>query len=507
MEGESMGDKSVSKGEEKYQLNLGVFFEPFKHSHYRKVFLLTCVAAFFTLIALSLAFPFGRFLFFSYFLPKAIASTMATFGIMIGFSLLLAASTVFVLHRFSRILQSRQLAFFMVAWGFLIVGYLLTFSNTSFSIFSYAEMNGVLFTLLSMLLLAPAIPLTSLLLLNVYVALRYASVGAAGIGGVAASLFSLGCPSCGAFLLSLVGVGAGLSVFPFEGLGMKLLSLFLLGFVAYRIDSAREVCIAGVTERSIATSYPASPMFESALIIASVFVGVLVVFNSAQLGAVSASLNTLASTIDSKKAAMFSSTGDIQSSIEGNQQLAVDLSKVDVSKVNSTAMALATVFPGLKSATTQEEVVSILLPSGTPAYSEALGGISFDDPVNSLEYLSRWYFSLKDEVKQNDPDAWQRYLQLAAAPRGISCEFCCGVGPQGIDEQGNLRCGCKHNPALQAIALGLIKYTDYSDAEVLREVMRWKTIFFPRSMVELGVKVAGKDVSQISELPGMVGGC
>lgn len=184
-----------------------------------------------------------------------------------------------------------------------------------------------------------------------------------------------------------------------------------------------------------------------------------------------------------------------------------NLSDVDVSKISSTAMALATVFPELKQAKNQQDVIKIVLPSGKPEYSEKLGKITFDDAVNSLNYLARWYFSLKKEIKKNSPEVWQRYLNLAAAPRGISCEMCCGVGPQGIDENGNLRCGCAHNPALQAIALGLMKYTNYSDAEILREVMKWKTMFYPKAMIGLAVQLAGKDISQIKNLPGMVGGC
>jgi len=183
------------------------------------------------------------------------------------------------------------------------------------------------------------------------------------------------------------------------------------------------------------------------------------------------------------------------------------VSGIDVSESSSTAMSLALVFPELKNAETEAEIAAILLPSGTPDYSAALGGISFDDPINSLDYLSQWYSRINEEVKKNDPLVWQRYLNLAAAPRGISCEYCCGVGPQGIDSQGNSRCGCQHNPALLAITLGLMKYTDYDDAQVLREVMRWKTLFFPQNMVSLGVEVAGKDVSQLAGLPGMVGGC
>ena len=155
----------------------------------------------------------------------------------------------------------------------------------------------------------------------------------------------------------------------------------------------------------------------------------------------------------------------------------------------------------------EEDAISIMIPTGTPEYSEALGGITFDDPVTSMEYLAKWYNTIKQEVQQNDPQTWQRYLNLAAAPRGISCEFCCGIGAQGITKDGNLRCGCKHNPAAQAIALGLMKNTDYSDAEILREVMKWKIMFFPKNMVGLAMDVAGTDPSQLKDLPGMVGGC
>lgn len=169
----------------------------------------------------------------------------------------------------------------------------------------------------------------------------------------------------------------------------------------------------------------------------------------------------------------------------------IDFSAVDVNSITSTAAAIASLFPELETATSVEDVMSIMLPEGTPEYSDALGGITFDDPVNSMEYLAKWYYSLSSEVKNNDPELWKRYINLAAAPRGISCEFCCGVGPQGITKDGKLRCGCKHNPAVQALTLGLMKYTDYTDAQILREVMRWKAMFFPKNMVGLASQLAG----------------
>ncbi|MDO8436208.1 MAG: hypothetical protein Q7S82_02370 [bacterium] len=44
---------------------------------------------------------------------------------------------------------------------------------------------------------------------------------------------SIGCPVCGAFLLSVFGLAGGLFIFPFQGLEIKAISLFLLGFAIF----------------------------------------------------------------------------------------------------------------------------------------------------------------------------------------------------------------------------------------------------------------------------------
>jgi hypothetical protein len=222
-------------------------------------------------------------------------------------------------------------------------------------------------------------------------------------------------------------------------------------------------------------------------------IGMLMVFNQVQISEISSSLGV-------------PTTGSsfVGFSVTGTN---LDISEVDISEVTSTAMAIATVFPELQNMNSEEEIMSFIIPTGTPEYSELLGGITFDDPVMSMEYLAKAYNNLNDDVKQNNPQVWERYLSLAAAPKGISCEFCCGIGPQGISSDGKSRCGCKHNPAILALTLGLMKDTDYSDAEILREVMKWKTMFFPKNMVGLAMEVAGTDPSELKDLPGMVGGC
>lgn len=232
-----------------------------------------------------------------------------------------------------------------------------------------------------------------------------------------------------------------------------------------------------------------SNRFVNFMLVVIALSGTLILFNQFQISSISSSLDTLA-------------WAAVKDTVWLNDK---SLSNVDVSEITSTAMAVAMLFP-VNQIQNGQDAIDIMIASGTPEYSEVLGGITFDDPVDSMEYLAKWYYVIKEEVKQ-DPETWQRYLNLAAAPRGISCEFCCGLGAQGITANGDLMCGCKHLPAIHAVVLGLIKYTDYSDAEVLREAMRWKAMFFPKDMVGLAMEVAGTDPSELKELPGMVGGC
>ena len=181
-----------------------------------------------------------------------------------------------------------------------------------------------------------------------------------------------------------------------------------------------------------------------------------------------------------------------------------DISKIDLTTIKSTAASVAVLFPVDKIKTTQD-AVDLMLASGTPEYGAALG-VTYDDPVSALNKLSiETYPQIKSELKQN-PELWNRYINLATKPVGISCEFCCGIGSVGISSNGELKCGCSHNPAIQALTMWMIKNTDYSDAEILREDLRWKSIWFPKNMIEIATKVSGGNVD-LNNLPGMVGGC
>jgi hypothetical protein len=57
---------------------------------------------------------------------------------------------------------------------------------------------------------------------------------------------STGCPVCGAFLASVLGIGGGLMAFPFQGLEIKVFSLGLLSFAIF--SSAKSISNAAVCE-------------------------------------------------------------------------------------------------------------------------------------------------------------------------------------------------------------------------------------------------------------------
>lgn len=238
------------------------------------------------------------------------------------------------------------------------------------------------------------------------------------------------------------------------------------------------------------------PFFVHKVVLLVAIAGVLF-FNQLQIGTATALLDfsvPLSSPIGSGSSSLLSFSG-------GD----VDLDDVDVTTIKSTAQGIAVLFP-VDEIKTTDDAIAVMIPSGVPEYGDAMGGVSFDDPLVALDKLYKAYSALKQQAKEND-EVWQRYLALAAAPRGISCEFCCGVGAQGVDSSGNLRCGCKHNPAVQSVTLWLMLNTDYSDAEILKEVYKWKSDWFPKNMVGLALDISGGDTSVLQDLPGMVGGC
>lgn len=172
--------------------------------------------------------------------------------------------------------------------------------------------------------------------------------------------------------------------------------------------------------------------------------------------------------------------------VAGTSSSKVLLSDTDLYKSKGTIQSIALLFP-VKEIKTDADAIKIMIPKGTPEYGEAMG-VSFDDS-KSLDKMAKAYGAVKAQI-QKDPEKWKRYLSLTSKPIGISCEFCCGVGPSGITSSGDLTCGCSHHIAVHTLTMWLMLNTDYTDAQITKEVLKWKTLWFPKNMVQLAKQAA-----------------
>lgn len=70
--------------------------------------------------------------------------------------------------------------------------------------------------------------------------------------GATAGAFAAGCPLCGAYLLTLLGVTSGLAAMPFGGLELWILAVSVMGFSLYRSLRALQRCAGVQAEGSCA---------------------------------------------------------------------------------------------------------------------------------------------------------------------------------------------------------------------------------------------------------------
>ncbi|MBI2671200.1 hypothetical protein HYX18_04470 [Candidatus Woesearchaeota archaeon] len=128
------------------------------------------------------------------------------------------------------------------------------------------------------------------------------------------------------------------------------------------------------------------------------------------------------------------------------------------------------------------EIINKLIPKGTPeVYGNELG-ISYDDPVKSLSKLAALDRVVQDSSLTSEEKS--RYINIGTK---ISCEFCCSA-PAVIDSQGRSLCGCSHAASFKGLAKYLVKnHPEMSDEQILWELTKWKSIYYPKNMVEKAV--------------------
>ena len=170
-----------------------------------------------------------------------------------------------------------------------------------------------------------------------------------------------------------------------------------------------------------------------------------------------------------------------------------------------------------------QDAINTIIPTGAAEpYGSALG-VSFDDPVAGLSVLANLHRQIATDSLSGEEK--QRYINIGTK---ISCEFCCSA-PAVVDSSGRDLCGCAHAQSFMGLSKYLIQNNpEMSDEDILWELTRWKSLYYPRNMVEKAAaalengleltpevlndrdllsKISSGNTADIGSLPQMVGGC
>lgn len=164
-----------------------------------------------------------------------------------------------------------------------------------------------------------------------------------------------------------------------------------------------------------------------------------------------------------------------------------------------------------------------VIPKGVPSiYGNELG-ISFDDvspnDQRKADATIRKLATLDTQINLQGANL-ERYIRIGTQ---ISCEYCCGADAI-IFPNGNAACGCAHSYAMRGLAKYLIEKhnNEYTDEQILEELGKWKTLFFPGIMTQKAAVLKQKGIElnyinlasnkyrgieQGASGGGMVGGC
>lgn len=164
-----------------------------------------------------------------------------------------------------------------------------------------------------------------------------------------------------------------------------------------------------------------------------------------------------------------------------------------------------------------------VIPTGEPRiYGKELG-VNYDDVGAQNPQLADSTIGkmavLDQQIQLQGADK-ERYIKVVSK---ISCEYCCGA-PSIITQTGDAACGCAHSFAMRGLAKYLITKhpTEFSDDEILEELGKWKTLFFPgqlsqkaKVLKDKGIALnyinlasnAYRGIEKGAAGSGMVGGC
>ncbi len=209
----------------------------------------------------------------------------------------------------------------------------------------------------------------------------------------------------------------------------------------------------------------------------------------------------------------------------GNSAKQVQLTALTTAKSNA---------PGTDNSNTQVSTnTPDVIPKGVPLIYGSELGVSYDDVSATNQQKSDATIkklALQDVNIKLSGAQLQRYINITGQ---ISCEYCCGAPSiifttdTGQYKAGDAACGCAHSYAMRGVAKYLITKhgSEFTDDQILEELGKWKTLFFPGPIAQKAsiLQQKGIDLNYInlasnkyrdiekdsssSSGTGMVGGC
>ncbi len=373
-----------------------------------------------------------------------------------------------------------------------VISYWLFYQTTSIPAFlesmqngdfgSYGYVYGIIYIISTLLIiLLSGISIAIAVFLYRHSMLGKGKTFGANAGGFIAAAFGMGCPVCGGFLLSAVGIAGGLAIFPLQGLELKFLSLALLiGSTLYALSKVNAVIhcadCADITHRESVVKklagkklivLPLGKLAVLALIVAFSVNQFLITQTAAQMGLATGGLAQLLG-------------------IQG-----VNAKKIIAPKINpdgtTTSLVeqptITEVLANPRTGNTLADAKVVMIATGKPFYAPS--DISFDDPINAQKKWGAYESSI---TLTGDLNA--RYEKMIGTM--MVCSYCCG-SPTSVTLNKN--CGCAHAKAVR----GFYKYmlqtygAQYSDEELVGESHRWYAIWYPKGMLEDYLLATGND--------------
>lgn len=302
----------------------------------------------------------------------------------------------------------------------------------------------------------------------------------ANLGGVLASAFSMGCPACGAFLLSAIGVAGGLTVFPLLGLELKLLSLALIGgSLVYSLSKVKSILhckeCQDITHRPIKEKQgPHMVIIPLKNILIYALAGLLFT-NQFLMAQISAGMG------------MKTNIGFVGTLLGIQTKSSYTIIAPKVNPDGKTTMlyewpTISEVPANPNSGNALQDAKIVMGATGKPFY--APDDIAFDDPVNAQKKWGAYETSIK--LSQEDE---KRYEVLIS--KMMTCSYCCGSA-NNVTMVKN--CGCAHAKAVRGFYRFMIQNygAKYTDEQLVGESHRWYALWYPKGMLSDYLLATGK---------------